>query len=80
MALKGQAKTDYQREYMRKHRSNISEPLDPITDTPQSTISPTQEESSSRIPPVVQPIGYSKAQQIRRINGLKSKEKPISDK
>lgn len=36
MALTGQAKTDYQREYMRKRRSNIKaafvrpKPLDPI--------------------------------------------------
>ena len=29
MALKGQAKTDYQRDYMRKRRSNTYEPLDP---------------------------------------------------
>jgi len=29
MPLKGKAKTDYQRDYMRKRRSNTGKPLDP---------------------------------------------------
>lgn len=58
--LKGKAKTDYQREYMRKRRSN-TQPVRPLVRPKQETLkalrelvkpksSPVQPESSPKIP------------------------------
>ena len=56
MALTGQAKTDYQREYMRKRRSNAS-----VTVTPESvrpvTVKPVRPKAN-----LVRPEGVSNNQ------------------
>lgn len=44
MPLTGQAKIDYQREYMRKRRSNIkTEQLDPVRPEPVRPVRPDRE-------------------------------------
>ena len=73
--LKGQAKTDYQREYMRKRRSNQRSNVTPETVRPSVTLA---------VRPVIlkaeQHIGASQAEIVMGVHGELTKARQVSAK
>ncbi len=56
MPLTGQAKTDYQREYMRRRRSNTKPSAKPVS------VRPTIDNVRPEVPKLVRPEGLSASQ------------------